>query len=149
TVNAAHQPCQAAWWWQPKTKTAVIESANAIGLAMLPSNRFHPFQLDTLGLGLVLKAVAELGVRRCLIGIGGSATNDGGFGLARALGWEFLDERNEAIECWTELTSLTRVRAPRRSHWFDELVVAVDVQNPLLGLHGCTRVYGPQKGLHR
>src|SRR5215471_1766364 len=54
TVNAAHQSCEAKWWWQPKTKTAVIESASAIGLAMLPARKFHPFELDTLGLGLML-----------------------------------------------------------------------------------------------
>jgi glycerate kinase len=149
TVDAAHRTLRARWWWEPKSKTAIIESANIIGLAQLPPGKFHPLDLDTFGLGAALLAAATKGAKRCLIGIGGSATNDGGFGLARALGWKFLNEHNEAIECWTELTSLTRVRAPRRSQWFDELVVAVDVQNPLLGRHGCTRVYGPQKGLRR
>src|SRR5215470_17235582 len=106
TVNAAHQSCEAKWWWQPKIKTAVIESASAIGLAMLPARKFHPFELDTLGLGLMLRAVAERGARRCLLGIGGSATNDGGFGLARALGWEFLDCGATPIERWTDLSGL-------------------------------------------
>jgi glycerate kinase len=147
TIDAAHRPLRALWWWEPKTKTAIIESANIIGLAQLPPGKFHPFDLDTFGLGAALLAAASKGAKRCLIGIGGSATNDGGFGLARALGWQFLASQNEAIEHWTDLASLSRVRAPRRSHWFDELVVAVDVQNPLLGRRGCTRVYGPQKGL--
>lgn len=147
TVNAAGQPCKAQWWWEPKSKTAIVESAAVIGLAMLPPGRFHPFELDTFGLGAVFRAAAEKGARRCLIGIGGSATNDGGFGLARALGWEFFDGAGNAIERWTGLSGLAHIRKPKRTLWFDELVVAVDVQNPLLGPRGATRIYGPQKGL--
>src|SRR5262249_49164036 len=79
--------------------------------------------------------------------IGGSATNDTGFGLARALGWEFLARDGQALERWPELSSLAAIRSPRRRRWFDEVVVAVDVQNPLLGRHGATRIYGPQKGV--
>ena len=147
TVDAAHRPCVARWWWEPRTKTAIIESAAVIGLAMLPPKRFHPFQLDTLGLGAVVRAAAKKGARRCLIGIGGSATNDGGYGLARALEWEFLDRRGALIEDWTGLAQLTRIRAPQRWRWFKSFVVATDVQNRLLGRRGATRVYGPQKGL--
>ncbi|MGD0259263.1 MAG: glycerate kinase [Verrucomicrobiota bacterium] len=146
-VDAAHRPCVARWWWEPRTKTAVIESAAVIGLAMLPPKRCHPFQLDTLGLGAVVRAAAKKGARRCLMGIGGSATNDGGFGLARALGWEFLDRQGELIERWTGLDLLERIRAPQRRRWFSSFVVATDVQNRLLGRRGATRVYGPQKGL--
>ena len=114
---------------------------------MLPPGRFHPFQLDTLGLGAVMRAAAERGARRCLMGIGGSATNDGGFGLARALGWEFLDREGEPIERWTGLDGLERIRVPQRRRWFSAVVVATDVRNTLLGPRGATRVYGPQKGL--
>jgi glycerate 2-kinase len=147
TVDAAHRPCVAKWWWEPRRRIAIIESAAVIGLAMLPPKRYHPFQLDTLGLGAVVRAAVKRGARRCLIGIGGSATNDGGFGLARALGWEFLDGRGESIEQWTGLSRLERIRAPRRRRWFSSLVVATDVQNRLLGARGASRVYGPQKGL--
>ena len=147
TVDAAHRPCVARWWWEPRARVAIIESAAVIGLAMLPPKRFHPFQLDTLGLGAVVRAAVKRGAKRCLIGIGGSATNDGGFGLARALGWEFLDRSGESIEQWTGLSRLERIRAPRRRRWFSSLVVATDVQNRLLGARGATRVYGPQKGL--
>jgi glycerate kinase len=80
-----------------------------------------------------------------MIGIGGSATNDGGFGMARALGWKFLDQHGKPIESWTELKSLTRIVTPNNLRM--KITVAVDVQNPLLGLRGATRVYGPQKGL--
>jgi glycerate kinase len=147
TVDAAHRSCKARWWWEPKTKTAVIESAQVIGLAMLPPGKFHPFDLDTFGLGAVIRATLAKGAKRCIIGIGGSATNDGGFGLARALGWEFQDRDGHLIEQWTGLHALARVRAPGRRRWLDELIVAVDVQNSLLGVGGATRVYGPQKGL--
>ncbi len=147
TVDAAHRPCVARWWWEPETRTAVIESAAVIGLAGLPPGRFHPFQLDTWGLGGVVRAAVRKGARRGLVGIGGSATNDGGFGLARALGLQFLDRDGQLIERWTDLERLDRIGAPRRRRWFAQAVVATDVKNPLLGLRGATRVYGPQKGL--
>ena len=147
TVDAAHRPCVARWWWEPRRRIAIIESAAVIGLAMLPPKQFHPFQLDTLGLGAVVRAAMKSGARRCLLGIGGSATNDGGFGLARALGWEFLERSGKSIEQWTGLNRLERICAPRRRRWFSSLVVATDVQNRLLGARGASRVYGPQKGL--
>lgn len=147
TVDAAHRPLEGAWWWDAKSKTAVIESANIIGLAMLPPKQFHPFQLDTFGLAAVLQAAAKKGARRCFVGIGGSATNDGGAGVARGLGWQFFNGRNEELFRWTHLQQLHRLVVPRRRKLFPQLVVAVDVQNKLLGARGCSRVYGPQKGL--
>ena len=146
TLDAAHRSCEARWWWEPKSKTAIIESARVIGLAMLPAGRFHPFNLDTFGLGTVISAARAEGAKRLLVGIGGSATNDGGFGLARALGWKFFDKGGKLIERWTRLNALARIRPPRRRK-FGKIVVAVDVQNRLLGPRGATRVYGPQKGL--
>jgi glycerate kinase len=114
---------------------------------MLPPKRFHPFELDTFGLGRLIDAAVQRKAKRCLIGIGGSATNDGGFGLARALGWQFIDHRGNLIERWTELLNLQQIKAPKRIGGFKESLVAVDVQNLLLGKRGATRVYGPQKGL--
>jgi glycerate kinase len=147
TVDAAHRKCAANWWWDPKSRTAVIESANVIGLAKLPPGQFHPFELDTFGLGAMICAAANKGAKRCIIGIGGSATNDGGFGLARALGWNFSDRAGKPIQRWTELHRLARISPPARKRWFKELIVAVDVQNPLLGRRGATRIYGQQKDL--
>jgi glycerate kinase len=143
TTNAAHRPVRTRWWLAGKT--AIVESAQVIGLAQ--HRGIHPFKLDTFGLGAVLQSAARKGATRCLIGIGGSSTNDGGFGLARALGWEFLDGDGKIITTWTRLDHLAALRPPRRKRLFPELIVAVDVQNPLLGPRGCTRVYGPQKGL--
>ena len=146
TLDAAHRPCSAVWWWDAKSKTAVIESARIIGLAMLPKSKFHPFELDTFGLGAALHAAQRVVAKRIIVGIGGSATNDGGFGMARALGWEFFDREGNAIEDWTRLDGLVDVRKPS-SYLAARITVAVDVQNPLLGLRGASRVYGPQKGL--
>ena len=147
TLDAAHTPLQAKWWWDPGTRTAIIESAGIIGLALLPAKKFHPFDLDTFGLGAALQAAADTGARHCLLGIGGSATNDGGFGVARSLGWQFLDGHDRPIEQWRQLASLRRIRPPVQQTELAELLVAVDVQNPLLGATGASRVYGPQKGL--
>lgn len=148
TVNAAHQPVSVRWWFEPRTRTAIVESANVIGLAMLPPGKHHPFELDTFGLGAVLKAAARAGARRCLVGVGGSATNDGGFGMARALGWSFLDSRDQPIRQWTDLARLVCLLPPARSPLGRmRITVATDVQNLLLGKHGASRVYGPQKGL--
>jgi glycerate 2-kinase len=148
TVDAAHRECRANWWWEPQSATAIIESARVIGLAQLPRGRFHPFELDTFGLGALVQAAARRGAKRCLIGIGGSATNDGGFGLARALGWEFMGSDRKPIARWTGLGDLQEIRPPRKMPARAmKVIVAVDVQNPLLGPRGASRVYGPQKGL--
>jgi len=147
TVDAAHRPIESVWQWHESSGTAIIESAGVIGLAMLPPGKYHPFELDTQGLGSVLKAAASRGAQRCLVGIGGSATNDGGFGLARSLGWQFFNGHHEVISRWTGLHDLVVVRPPEQASLFEDLAVAVDVRNPLLGPEGCSRVYGPQKGL--
>jgi len=114
---------------------------------MLPPGKFHPFQLDTFGLGAAIRAAQKKGAKRIILGIGGSATNDGGFGLARALGWKFFDRVGNEIESWTELSQLKSVQSPSQRLPKGLITVAVDVTNPLLGRHGATRIYGPQKGI--
>lgn len=146
TIDAAHRNCETTWWYDPTTKTAIIESAQVIGLAMLPPGKFHPFELDTFGLGTVLEAARDAGAENFLIGVGGSATNDAGFGLAHALGWKFVDGQGHPVTRWTELYRVKSVHAPEVS-LPGKVVVAVDVQNPLLGENGATRIYGPQKGI--
>jgi glycerate kinase len=147
TVDAAGRPIRARWWWNAAQKAAIIESAEVIGLAKLPPGRFHPFQLDTTGLAAVIHAASRARAEKCFIGIGGSATNDAGFGIAKAMGWQFLDGAGKPIEVWTDLTNLRSIEPPKEKIRFREIVVAVDVQNRLLGKHGATRIYGPQKGL--
>ncbi|MCX7866726.1 MAG: glycerate kinase [Limisphaera sp.] len=147
TIDAAGRPCRVRWWWVPSRNLALVESARAIGLARLPPGRFHPFELDTSGLGALLRRVARSGASRVLLGLGGSATNDGGFGLGRALGWRFYDRRGRELLRWTELSRLARGEPPPCPALFRSLTAAVDVTNPLLGPRGATRIYGPQKGL--
>jgi glycerate kinase len=149
TIDAAHRPCRAGFWWEKKTNTAIVDTAAIIGLAMLPPKRFHPYDLDTFGIGKVLRAAADRGAEQCLMGIGGSATNDGGFGLARAIGWQFLDAQGETIERWIDLVQLNTIVRPPSAAKIRRMKirVAVDVQNPLLGPRGASRIYGPQKGL--
>ena len=146
TVDAARRPCESVWWWDEASRTAVIETAKVIGLAMLPVGKFHPFELDTFGLGAVLNTAKRRGAERFLVGIGGSATNDAGFGLAHALGWRFVDNRGHSVDRWTELYRMTAVHGPEEK-FSGEVIVAVDVANPLLGEQGATRIYGPQKGI--
>jgi len=154
SVDAAHRPCRVRWWWGARRRTAIVESAKVIGLAMLPPGRYHPFGLDTFGLGKVLLAAAKRNCRRLIVGVGGSATNDGGFGMARSLGWRFLDRLGNEIEKWTDLPRLELAQRPPGDRTdpgpqfrHPRVTVAVDVRNRLLGEHGCARVYGPQKGL--
>ena len=147
TVNAAREPIDSCWWWDSKSRTAIIESAAVIGLAMLPQGKFHPFGLDSFGLGATLLTAAKRGAKKVILGIGGSATNDAGFGLARALGWKFLDREGRELVDWVKLVQLANVLRPTGRPLIASIVVAVDVKNPLLGAKGCSRVYGPQKGL--
>lgn len=147
TMDAAHRPIRTHWWWQPEKRMAIIETALVIGLAQLPKGRYHPFDLDTFGLGKMLLQAAAKGARTCVIGIGGSATNDGGFGMARALGWRFLDAEGKEILEWPQLTALTNLQRPSKRKLFPNLIIASDVTNILLGTEGASRIYGPQKGL--
>ena len=148
TVNAAHESIAAAWWWSEASRTAIVESANVIGLAMLAPGRFHPFELDTVGLGQLLLHISQNHPgARLVIGIGGSATNDGGFGVARGLGFRFLDLNEYCLDRWVSLDQLLRIEPPTTRPAFAEVTIACDVQNPLLGPSGASRIYGPQKGL--
>lgn len=147
TVDAAHRPIRACWWWVPQRRMAFVESARVIGLAMLPPGRFHPFELDTFGLWAVLEDVRRHRPRLSVVGLGGSATNEAGFGLARAKGWRFLDKAGREIERWPELVRLDRLVGFSLPRFRGRLCIAVDVTNCLLGRCGATRVYGPQKGI--
>ncbi len=116
-VDAAGQARPAAWWFDSESGQAVVETAQSNGLALLPRGRSHPFDLDTRGVGQMLLAAGQAGATHCLTGIGGSATNDGGFGMARALGWVFRDESGKPIEQWTRLDGLALIESPTSRAW--------------------------------
>jgi glycerate kinase len=128
---------------------AVIEMAEASGLRLLSAGERNPLIATTLGTGELMLAALERGVKSFIIGIGGSATVDGGTGMARALGCRFLDgEGRELPEGGGSLARLERIDAGARDARWDSVAVwiASDVTNPLLGDNGAARVYGPQKG---
>src|SRR5213594_1013702 len=128
--------------------TAVVEMAAASGLPLLEPSERDPRVTSTRGTGELILAAAASGAHRIVIGIGGSATNDGGAGMARAFGYRFLDrEGNELPEGGAALIRLGRTDGqtdPRLVR--PSIEVACDVRNPLLGPEGASAVYGPQKG---
>ena len=128
--------------------TAVISMASASGLTLLRSEERNPLITTTYGTGeLLLDAVAR-GCRRIIVGLGGSATNDGGVGMLRALGYKFFDTNGvELVATIDILECVESIIAPKVNPFQDiELSVAVDVNNPLCGERGASMVYGAQKG---
>jgi glycerate kinase len=130
-------------------KTAVVEMATASGLVLVPPDKRDPRYTTTAGTGDLIRAALDMGMRRIIVGIGGSATNDGGTGMASALGVRFLDDCSEDLPAGAiylnNLESIDmRGLDPRILQ--ARIVVASDVTNPLLGDKGATRVYAPQKG---
>jgi glycerate kinase len=129
--------------------TAYLESAQACGLHLLAAAEREPKVTTSYGLGVLLAAAVETGVRRVVIGLGGSATNDGGAGMLAALDAAPLDEAGYALPYGgAALLAVAALGGTPRLRGV-ELVGATDVDNPLTGLHGASNVYGPQKGATR
>lgn len=129
--------------------TAVIEMARAAGLALVPSEKRDPRVTTTYGVGELLQHAFDEGARHFIVGIGGSATNDGGAGMAQALGYHLLDENgHELPPGGLALKRLARIHTGGvHANWKEAQVeVACDVTNPLTGPSGASAVYGPQKG---
>lgn len=163
----AHDPLgreiEARYGWVDKNKIAVMEMSEAAGMRRLTRKELNPAIATTFGVGEMLLDAAQRGAKEIIIGLGGSATNDGGFGMARALGFRFLTSvslttglstwlRGKRIEVpeltgpVTELRTLERIEKPKNLS-LPRIIAAVDVKNPLLGETGATQVFGPQKGL--
>lgn len=139
---------QAPWGWLGDD-TAVIEMAAAAGLEQVPVERRDPLRATSRGVGELVRAALDAGARRIILGLGGSATNDAGAGMLRALGLRLLDEQGNPIEeGGAALARVARVDAsaldPRLATV--RIEVASDVDNPLCGPHGASAVFGPQKG---
>lgn len=152
----AHDPfgleIDARYAWIANRKLAVMEMSEAAGMRRLSENERDPLLANTFGVGEMILDGARHGAREIIIGLGGSATNDGGFGMARAVGFRFFGEGEQDEEKKRELTGavgelqmLERIERPKDLS-LPKIVAAVDVQNPLLGASGATRVFGPQKG---
>ena len=155
----AHDPIgreiDARYGWIENGKLAVMEMSEAAGMRRLSENERDPVRATTFGVGEMILDAVNRGATRITIGLGGSATNDGGFGMARALGFRFsmqtqpskLDglKPSSFPTAVSELVALTRIERPKDLK-LPKIIAAVDVRNPFLGENGATCVFGPQKG---
>lgn len=142
-------PVDCAYGILPDGKTAVVEMSGAAGLTLVPAEKRDPLRATTYGVGQVLRDAIGHGCRRFIVGIGGSATNDGGAGMLQALGFGFLNQEGGPIA--PGAAGLEELCAITDEHALPELAectfrIACDVTNPLCGPRGCSAVYGPQKG---
>ncbi|UVI36930.1 glycerate kinase [Brevibacterium spongiae] len=149
TVDALGRAASAAFGVSPDGRTAVIEAAQANGLPQVSDVPLQPERADTFGVGLIARAVLDLGVEEILLCIGGSASTDGGVGIAAALGARFTDASGtDVAPGGGGLAAIANVDTAdldpraRRVRWR----IAVDVDNPLTGPRGAAAVFGPQKG---
>ena len=144
--DASGREIKARFAWIEASRLAVMEMSEAAGLRRLAANEHDPVRASTFGVGEILLAAAAHGAREVIIGLGGSATNDGGSGLARAIGYQFYDDHGrELLGDATKLIHLAKIVAPEERRW-TPITIAADVNNPLLGERGATHVFGPQKG---
>ena len=148
----AHDPLgreiYARYGWIDREKLAVTEMSEAAGMRRLSESERDPIRATTFGVGEMLLDATKRGANEIVIGLGGSATNDGGFGMARALGFRFLGAGDREIKRVVELALLERIQRPKGREELKRrrIIAAVDVKNPLLGENGATQVFGPQKG---
>jgi glycerate kinase len=147
------RPVKVIYGWQASTRTAFVEMAQASGLPRLTPGERDPMSASSYGTGQVLAHAINKGASSIVLGLGGSATNDGGLGALRALGFEFKDGLGQIITSPAHLVNLAEVRfLPGLVKTVSELqsldwLLACDVTNPLLGNNGATAVFGPQKGV--
>lgn len=149
TVDPLGRPIQAPFGLLPDGETAVVEMALASGLELLRPGELSPLVASTYGTGLLLKAALDTGAKRIIIGLGGSATTDGGAGCAQALGVHLLDSYRQDIPAGgAGLSAIVTIDTsgldPR---WREvELIIASDVTNPAVGENGAAAIFAPQKG---
>ena len=151
----AHDPIgreiDARYGWIDQEKLAVMEMSEAAGMRRLSEGERDPIRATTFGVGEMILDATKRGANEIIIGLGGSATNDGGFGMARALGFRFEFEHEQGHEHEKhsqqviDLINLSRIQKPEDLE-LPKIVAAVDVRNPLLGENGASQVFGPQKG---
>lgn len=144
--NPLGYPVEAGYGISGDGKTAFIEMAQASGLRLLRSSEYDPFLANTFGTGELIQDAISQGVEHIVLGIGGSATNDAGTGMAAALGWRFLDKSGQELRPSGGNLAHIQSVVPPDQRWNGTVDVACDVTNPLVGPQGATFIYGPQKG---
>ncbi len=149
TFNANNQPMRASYGLVNNDKLAIIELASSSGLADISAEDRNPLYATTYGTGLLIKDALNKGVEEIIIGLGGSATNDGGAGIAQALGVSLLDSNNNEIPHGGKyLKDIMRIDTSNVHPQLKnvKLKIACDVDNPLCGPNGATHIFAPQKG---
>ena len=134
---------------ETRPKTAIIEMSAAAGITLFPDEKRNPMHTTTFGVGELIKDAIDNGCRHFIVGIGGSATNDGGIGMLQALGYDFLDKNGAPVAYGgAGLQSIARIQAENVLPELKDCTfrVACDVTNPLCGPMGSSAIYGPQKG---
>ncbi len=145
SVDALGRSVEARYAWVAEQKLAIIEMSEASGLWRLAPDERDALQANTFGSGMLLRDAVERGAKKILVGLGGSATTDGGIGVARALGYRFINDAGEYDALPSTLDLLASIERPA-GLLLPEIIAACDVQNPLLGDRGTARVYAAQKG---
>lgn len=133
----------------PQRQLAIIETAAAAGITLIATEERNPLHTTTYGVGEMIKDAISKGCRHFIIGIGGSATNDGGAGMLQALGYALLDKDNQEISLGAQgLADLKSISTDKVIEELKEcdFKIACDVTNPLCGAQGCSSIFGPQKG---
>lgn len=144
------EPVMAVYGWIEESKTAIMEMASASGIVLLKEEERNPWEATTYGVGELIKDAVLRGVKKIILGIGGSATNDGGIGMLQALGYEFLNQEGNPVgEGAKVLSEIQTIQKKKDAVSFEhcQIEVACDVNNPLCGENGATYVFGPQKGV--
>lgn len=145
-VDALGRSIIARYGWIKSKRMAVVEMSAASGLWRIAKDDRNIKQATTFGTGELLKDALKYGAETIIVGLGGSATNDGGTGLAAALGWKFLDEDGCEIDISPATLPFVRKLVPPEESVKATIIGLADVRNPLLGPHGASHIYGPQKG---
>ena len=145
--DALGRPVKARYVWLRERMMAVIEMSETAGGWRITSQERDPLSASTYGVGEMMLVAGQRGPNDLLIGLGGSVTNDGGFGMARALGYRFLNKDGVDLNGpVSDLVSLEHILSPPNLT-LPRVTAAADVRNPLLGMRGATRTFGPQKGV--
>lgn len=143
------EPVNCVYGYIETKQTAVIEMSAAAGITLVPREQLNPLEATTYGVGEIIRDAILKGCRQFIIGIGGSATNDGGIGMLSALGYEFIDENGQPVSRGAKgLEQLSDIKLEHVLPQLSECTfkIACDVDNVLCGPKGCSAIYGPQKG---
>ena len=149
SVDSLNKPMKGYYEWSSSNKIAIIELAVCSGLATISDKERNPLKTSTYGTGILIKHAIKKGARKIILGLGGSATNDAGMGIASALGFQFFDKKDQELApIGGSLNKIAMIKQPLKMPKIN-FEIAADVTNPLYGKNGAAYVYSPQKGANK